>query len=165
MAARRSSGILRLVFRAPVFFYRWRCGWLLGHRFLLLVHIGRRTGLRRCTVLEVAEYRENGPELVVVSAFGRRADWLRNIEASPHPEVITGSQHFTSTYRILGADEAVRVLAGYQHRNRLIAPIIRLGFSWLLGWKFDGSQEHRRRLAAQLPFVAFRPRLQQSGNP
>jgi deazaflavin-dependent oxidoreductase (nitroreductase family) len=164
MAARRLSGTLRWLFQAPVFAYRCGCGWLFGHRLLLLIHIGRRTGVRRHTVLEIVEYRENGPEAVVVSAFGREADWLRNIEASPHPEVIIGSQHFVATYRVLGEDEAVRVLAGYQHRNRFIAPIVRAGFSWLLGWKFDGSEEHRHWLAAQLPFIAFRPRSQHSDN-
>ena len=165
MAGRRLSGTLRWLFRAPVFVYRWRCGWLLGHRFLLLIHVGRRTGRRRDTVLEVVEYRKDGPEAVVVSAFGREADWLRNIEATPNPEVIIGSLHFTAEYRVLGEDEAVRVLAGYQHRNRLIAPIVRLGFSRILGWKFDGSEEHRRRLAAQLPFIAFRRRLRASNDP
>jgi len=79
--------------------------------------------------------------------------------------VIIGSQHFIATCRVVGGDEAVRVLAGYQHRNRFIAPIVRAGFSWLLDWKFDGSEEHRRRLAAQLPFIAFRPRSPQRSNP
>ena len=55
---------------------------MLGHRFLLLIHVGRRTGLRRHTVLEVMEYRREGPEAVVMSAFGRNADWLRNIGGS-----------------------------------------------------------------------------------
>jgi hypothetical protein len=41
----------------------------------------------------------------------------------------------------------------------LIAPIIRRVLSRLLGWHYDGSDDHRRRLAARLPFVAFRPRL------
>jgi deazaflavin-dependent oxidoreductase (nitroreductase family) len=149
---------LRWLLRAPVFLYRWHCGRLLGHRFLLVIHVGRRTGIRRHTVLEIVEYRQDGPEAVVVSAFGRGADWLRNIKVTPSPEVVIGSRHFTAAFRVLGADEAVMVLAGYQQRNRLIAPIVRLGFSWLLGWQYDGSEEHRRRLAAQLPFIAFRPR-------
>ena len=156
---------MRWLFRVPVFFYRWRCGWLFGHRLLLLIHIGRRTGMRRHTVLEIVEYRREGPEAVVVSAFGREAQWLRNIEASPNPEVVIGSQHFTAIYRVLGEDEAVGALAGYQHRNRFIAPIVRAGFSWLLGWRYDGSEEHRRRLAAQLLFIAFGPRSGQSKNP
>jgi hypothetical protein len=50
------------------------------------------------------------------------------------------------------------VLGGYEQRNRLIAPIIRWVLSRLLGRHYDGSEAHRRRLAAQLPFIAFRPR-------
>jgi hypothetical protein len=49
-------GALRYFF-APVSLYRLHLGWLLGHRFLLLTHTGRRSGLRRQTVLEVMEYR------------------------------------------------------------------------------------------------------------
>ena len=37
----------------PVCLYRWKCGWLLSYRFMLLGHIGRRTRLHRHTVLEV----------------------------------------------------------------------------------------------------------------
>jgi deazaflavin-dependent oxidoreductase (nitroreductase family) len=158
MAASRLSGSLRLLFRAPVYLYRWRLGWLLGHRFLLLTHRGRRTGRRRHTVLEVVEYRGDGPEAVVISAFGKKADWLRNIEATPNPVVILDSRRFCAIYRVLGDDEAAGVLAGYEQRNRLMAPVIRLVLSRLLGWRYDGSAENRRRLAAQLPFVAFRPR-------
>lgn len=157
MAASRPSGTLRRLLQAPAYLYRWRLGWLLGHRFLLLVHLGRRSGTRHCTVLEVVEYRPETREAVVISAFGRNADWLRNIEAAPHPEVVIGSQRFTAVHRRLEADEAERVLAGYERRNRLAAPIIRGVLSRLLGWRYDGSAEHRRRLAAQLPFVAFRP--------
>src|SRR6201997_2705366 len=102
----RPNAALRPVFRAPVYLYRWKCGRLLGHRFLLLIHVGRRTGLRRHTVLEVIEYRPEGPEAIVMSAFGPNADWLRNIEATPGPQVVIGSQRFTAAHRILNEEEA-----------------------------------------------------------
>jgi deazaflavin-dependent oxidoreductase (nitroreductase family) len=138
--------------------YRWKCGWLLGHRFLLLIHVGRRTGLTRQTVLEILEYQKEGPEAVVMSAFGPTADWLCNIETSPNPEVVIGSQRFFATYRVLDEEEAVRVITGYEQRNWLVAPIIRLILSHLLGWRYDGSRDDRLQLAAQLPFIAFRQR-------
>jgi deazaflavin-dependent oxidoreductase (nitroreductase family) len=153
----RLNPALRVLFRAPANLYRWRCGRLLGHRFLLLIHTGRRTGLRRQTVLEVMEYRNDGPEAIVMSAFGLDADWLRNIRAAPEPEVIIGSCRFTATYRLLEADEAIRVIAGYERRNRFAAPIIRRVLSGLVGWRYTGSDKDRHRLAAQLPLVAFRP--------
>ena len=142
----------------PVYLYRWKCGWLLGHRFLMLIQVGRRTGLRRCTILEVMEYRKGLPEMVVMSAFGRNSDWLRNIEATPSLEVIIGARLFPAVYRTLDETEATAVIAGYERRNRIIAPVVRAALSRLVGWRYDGSEQARRRLAAQRPLIAFRPR-------
>ena len=158
MAATRLNAMSRRLFRAPLYLYRWKCGWLLGHRFLLLIHVGRRTGLRRHTVLEVMQYRKEGPEAVVMSAFGPNADWFRNIEATPGPEVVIGSQCFVAAHRFLGEEEAVAVVTGYEQRNWVIVPIIRLVLSRLLGWRYNGSADDRRRLVTQLPLIAFRPR-------
>ncbi len=154
----RLSRASRWLFRAPVYLYRWRCGRLLGRRFLLLIHTGRRTGRRRETVLEIMKYRRNGPEAVVMSAFGRSADWLRNIEAMPGAQVVIGPERFFVAHRILGVEEAVDVVGGYEERNWLLRPIIRLVLSRLLGWPYRGSASDRERLARQLPLVAFRPR-------
>jgi deazaflavin-dependent oxidoreductase (nitroreductase family) len=74
----RPNAILRFLFLTPTYLYRLRCGWLFGHRFLLLIHVGRRTRLRRYTVLEILEFRRQPPEVIVMSAFGPKADWLRN---------------------------------------------------------------------------------------
>ncbi len=158
MIAIKKKGMLWYLFRAPVYLYRWRLGWLLGHRLLLLTHIGRRSGLRRQTVLEVVEYRKAGPEVVVANGFGPDSDWLRNIEARPGEEVSVGSQHFVASHRFLGEDEAMRVIESYEHRNRFIAAIVRRGFSWLLGWQYRGGEDDRRRLVTQIPLIAFRPR-------
>jgi hypothetical protein len=104
------------------------------------------------------EYREAGPEVVVMSAFGRNADWLRNIEVTPTPEVLIGRQRFVATYRVLDVEEAISVAERYEQRNRFLAPIVRLVLSSLLGWSYRGSASDRRRLAAQLPLIALRPR-------
>jgi deazaflavin-dependent oxidoreductase (nitroreductase family) len=157
MAATRSNGLLRRLLQSPVYLYSWNCGWLLGHRFLLLIHIGRRTGLRRYTVLEVVEYRKDGPEAVVMSAFGHNAEWLRNILAPPAPEVVIGSKHFIAAQRFLGEEEALRVIAGYEQRNWIIVPVIRWVLSRFLGWRYRSSTIDRRRLVNQLPLIAFRP--------
>jgi deazaflavin-dependent oxidoreductase (nitroreductase family) len=145
-------------FRAPVYLYRWHLGWLFGHRCLLLTHIGRRTGLPHRTVLEVVEYRKEGPEVVVVNGFGRESDWVRNIEATAGEEVTFGSQHFVAVHRFLEEEEAARVIEDYERRNRFLTPIVRAGLSWLLGWKYHGTESDRRRLVKQVALIAFRPR-------
>jgi deazaflavin-dependent oxidoreductase (nitroreductase family) len=149
---------LRHLLRAPVYLYRWRLGPLFGKRFLLLTHTGRRTGIRHQTVLEVMEYREAGPEAVVMSGFGRNSDWLRNIEKTPNEEVIIVSRHFQASHRFLAEEEAVNVVRNYERRNRLVASLVRWVLSRLLCWQYRGSTDDRRRLVGQLPLIAFRPR-------
>ncbi len=165
MVAIKKKGPFWYFLRTPVYLYRFHLGWLLGKRFVLLTHIGRRTGKRRQTVLEVVEYRKEGPEVVVANGFGPNSDWVRNIEARPGEEVTVGSRHFAAAHRFLGEEEAMRVIQGYEHRNRFITPIVRRGFSWLLGWKYRGGEEDRRRLVRQLPLIAFRPRATQGTVP
>ncbi|HTQ35196.1 MAG TPA: nitroreductase family deazaflavin-dependent oxidoreductase [Stellaceae bacterium] len=153
----RPNRAIRWLFRLPVCLYHWRLGWLLGHRFLLLIHTGRRSGRRHETVLEVMEYRAASREAVVMNAFGRNSDWRRNIEARPGAEIIIGREQFLATHRDVEPEEAAAVVAGYERRNRLMAPIVRLGLRWLAGWPYRGTDADRQRLVAQLPLIAFRP--------
>src|ERR1700739_2511399 len=154
----RKKRMLRYLFRAPVYIYRWHLEWLFGKRLLLLTHTGRRTGLRRQTVLEVVEYRKEGPEVVVANGFGPDSDWLRNIEAKSDEEVTVGRRHFVASHRFLSEEEASVVIERYEHRNQFVAPIVRAGFTWLLGRKYRASESDRRRLVSQIPLLAFRPR-------
>jgi hypothetical protein len=70
----RQNRWARRVFKAPIRLHRWRLGWVLGHRFLLLEQRGRRSGRRYETMLEVVK-REPMGEIVVVSGWGPTADW------------------------------------------------------------------------------------------
>jgi hypothetical protein len=53
---RSAPAWLRWVFRAPRRLYDVGWGGLLGHRFLLLRHTGRRTGRQHAVVLEVLRH-------------------------------------------------------------------------------------------------------------
>jgi deazaflavin-dependent oxidoreductase (nitroreductase family) len=93
--SRRSSDFLarllqnRRLVRAPIWLYRLGLGFLMGHRMLLLEHIGRRTGARRHAVLEVVE-RPAADEYVIVSGFGERSQWYQNVIAKPDVRVSVG---------------------------------------------------------------------------
>jgi hypothetical protein len=102
-------------------------------------------------------YRKEVPEAVVMSGFGHDADWLRNIESSPSPEIVVGAQHFVASYRFLGEDEAIKVVRSYESRNWFMTPIVRRVLSRLLGWRYHGSDAECRKLVRQLPLLAFRP--------
>ncbi|MGZ6320715.1 MAG: nitroreductase family deazaflavin-dependent oxidoreductase, partial [Ktedonobacterales bacterium] len=83
-------GLLKWGFNLPIALYRARLGWLLGHRFLLLTHRGRKTGMIRHTVLEVVHFDPATRESTVLSAYGERADWYHNLLVHPAVEVQTG---------------------------------------------------------------------------
>ena len=127
--------------------YRLRLGRLLGSRFLLLRHRGRRTGAVRETVLEVIG--RNGDEVFVISGFGPRSDWLRNIRASPPLLVETGGRSFVPVARFLEVEEAASVLDDYAERNRRAASI--------LGKRLYGGEFDPRRLAEATTVVGLRP--------
>ncbi len=63
--------LIRVLLRGPVLLYDWNLGWLLGSRFLLVTHVGRRSGRRYRTVLEVIGRLSASGEFVVVSGSGR----------------------------------------------------------------------------------------------
>lgn len=146
-----------MLLRAPARLYDWHCGWLLGHRFLRLTHVGRRSGRRYQTMLEVIRTDADTDEVVVVAGLGRRADWYRNLQAAPAVEVAIGHRRFRPVHRVLDVEEAIRALADYERRNRLVTPVIRSVLSWLVGWRYDGGDSARRRLARELPVIGFRP--------
>jgi deazaflavin-dependent oxidoreductase (nitroreductase family) len=153
-----SSLLLRRLLGAPRALYRWHLGWLLGHRFCCLTHIGRRSGKRYETVVEVVEFDRTSRRLVVVAGFGPGTDWYRNIRANGCADVAIGRQRFPATARELDEDDADAVLAAYERRNRFVAPLVRAVLGWLLGWDYDGSPAARRRAVRQLPMLALRPR-------
>ena len=106
-------------FRLPIYLYRLKLGWSLGHRFLLLIHRGRKSGLLHQTVLEVIRYNPAAEESVVLSARGEKADWYRNIDASPALEVRTGRERYVPKQRFLAPEENHAVILEYARRHPL----------------------------------------------
>lgn len=156
---------MRALFAAPRTLYEHHLGWMLGYRFLCLSHMGRRSGRRYRTVLEVLSYEPERPRVVVMSGFGERADWLLNLQAGGFGEVETGRRRFVADYRRLPADEAELVLAAYERRNRWLRPILLRVLSRLLGWPYDASPSARKRAVQQLPLIAFAPRVETQQQP
>ncbi len=152
----RSSprGLLRLALRLPIWLYRLGLGGLLGHRFLLLTHRGRKTGRPRTTMLEVVHYDPATHESVVAAAWAGRADWYRNVQASPALRVQTAGVRYTPAQRFLTPDEVYATLRAYERAHPLAARAI----GPLLGIPFGRPDAELRAVAAALPMVAFRPR-------
>lgn len=79
-----------MALRVPGLLYRARLGWLLGNRFLYLIHRGRKSGKTRRAVLEIVRFDGDLPEATVVAGWGPQTQWYRNLEVAPAVEVWVG---------------------------------------------------------------------------
>ena len=151
--ASKPTGLLKLAFTLPKYLYRWHLGWLLGHRCLMVTHLGRKTGRKRQTVLEVVHYASSTRECIVMSGYGTRSDWYRNIQAQPAIKVQIGFQQYAPQQRMLSVEETLERLEEYQRHHPL-------GFRELMrlvGYAYDGTTEGLHTVAQALRGVAFRP--------
>lgn len=149
----KPRGLVRMLFRLPIYLYRLDLGWLLGHRFLMLTHRGRKSGLLRQTVLEVLHYDPGTGESIVLAALGERADWYRNIQANPPLEVQTGRLRYVPQYRFLTSEETYQTWTNFEQAH----PFEAQAASWVLGLEHDRTPAGRARLVHTLSLVAFRP--------
>lgn len=147
-------GLARLALRMPIWLYQAGLGWLLGARFLMLTHIGRKTGRPRQTVLEVVRHDPATDTYFIASGWGERSDWLRNIQQNPHVLVHSGGRRLEAVAERLPVDAAAEVLHSYaRHHSLAFRNLAKL----MIGVALDGSAASCRRLAIRVPLVAVRP--------
>jgi deazaflavin-dependent oxidoreductase (nitroreductase family) len=148
------KGLQRALFRAPIYLYRVGLGVLLGSRFVYLVHTGRTSGRRREVVLEVVRFDRATPELFVVAGWGRKADWLRNIEAAPAVEVRVGRERWQRPrQRFLDAEEMTGLLHDYRERH----PRAWAALAPRLGLDPNSPDAGVAEAVESFPAVGFRP--------
>ncbi len=149
---RPPRGLQRLVWRMPILLYRLGLGWLLGRRFLLLTHIGRKTGRPRQAVLEIVEHDPAAEIYYVASGFGPRSDWYRNILKTPQVTIQVGNRRMRAVARPLSPEESGEIMARYARRH----PTAARRLARVLGLDVDGTEEGYRRIGeAHIPFVAL----------
>lgn len=153
----RPSPLLAWLFGLPTWLYRNGFGWVLGKRFLALTHRGRKSGRTHQTVLEVISYDSTREESVVVSAYGTKADWYRNLQTEPALRVRTGRLDYVPEQRFLDAEEraemARRFCEDHPWEARLM---VRMLPSIGAAVHADRSVDPVEMLSS-LPMVALRP--------
>ena len=112
------KGLLGWLLTLPRYLFRAHLGFLMGHRFLVLVSQGRKSGLRRETPLEVVRYDKAKREAIVAAGWGRKTQWLHNVEAGLAREIWIGRERYVPSYRIL--DVTPTELGELKERNRLL---------------------------------------------
>lgn len=144
-------GLAAIPWRLPIYLYKLHLGWLLGQRFMLLTHIGRKSGLPRYAVIEVIHHDPQTNTYYAASGFGEKSHWFRNIMKTPQVTIQVGRRKMRARAERLSVDEGEAILQQYAQKH----PLALRELSRFMGTPYDGTRESVRRIAERIPIVAF----------
>ena len=148
----RPGWLLTAIFRIPIGLYRAGLGAWVGPHFLMIRTTGRKSGRQRYTVLEWSACPHTGLPLIM-SGWGDRSDWVRNLRADPRCEVWIGKASSPAQATPLAAEEVAELITAYLAN----APSMQHTFERFSGIKLDGSSEALLATAPYFPCFRLRP--------
>ena len=149
-----TTGPRRWLFRTPLLVYRARLGWLFGHRLVMLVHRGRRSGRWRQVVVEVVVRDPKTGAVTVASGYGPGSNWYRNLLADPDAEIVLGSRRLAVRATRVPPEQGGELMVDYAWRRPRSARMV----ARQMGVQVDGSEAAFRALGEALPYVRLEPR-------
>ena len=147
------SGISRLLFRAPIWLYKYNLGWLMSGRMLKITHTGRKSEEPRHVVLEVVKHDPSIDTYYIAAAWGEKSDWVKNIQANPNVHVQVGRRNLDMIAEPLTPDQSEAVILDYSQKHAATM----MNLARFMGYKLDGSEEDFRELGRMLMMFALIP--------
>lgn len=146
------SGLLRILFRIPVYFYRVGLGWMFGKRFVLINHTGRKTGKQHQAVAEVVELEKETGNVIIVAGYGERTQWYKNLKKQLETTIQIGNQKYIVTIELISPHDGENIIARYLDKYGKLTGQL---FS-MIGYEWDGTEADARKIAREgLRFVRF----------
>jgi deazaflavin-dependent oxidoreductase (nitroreductase family) len=142
--------------KMPLILYRLGLGRLLGKRFLLLTHVGRKSGKVYRSVLAVLKFDPSTGEIYAVSPWSA-SNWYRNIQAAPAREVETGDVRYAPAQRALSPEEIAALFVTFRREHPVFSRMV----ARIPGWKIDSTYAEFLALARTLRGMAFQPQKEQ----
>lgn len=144
-------GCSRLLWRSPIWLYRANLGWLFGERFLLLNHVGRRSGQVRQAVIEVIKVDGSRNTYYVAAGFGPTSDWYQNLLKAPLAEIWTGRRRRRVKAGILSLSEAEGIIKDYARRH----PFAMRSLAKVIGYEMKGGEVDYQAFVRTIPVVSL----------
>lgn len=146
------KGIERFVLRMPIYLYRIGLGFLLGDRFLMLTHTGRKSGLSRRVVLEVAQHDFVNDRYYIASGWGEKSNWYQNILNNPNVKFQVKNHKYDGYATKVDKDGAANVLFDYATRYPSAFSILS---HRILGQRLEPSKVNCILMADYVPVVVL----------
>ena len=145
------TGLKLAFFRAPLYLYRLRLGFLLGERFLRLKHWGRVSGELKETVIEVVDQDKDAGKVFAASGFGEQSQWFKNIVAKEDVFVTLKNTEYKAIARVVDKAQAQEVLLRYARSH----PKAIKGVARLSGYAMDGTESDVIEFSGIVRIVEF----------
>ena len=148
------KGFKRLLMRSPLLLYKLGLGWIMGERFLKLIHRGRKSARVHDTVLEVVGRDDDTGTYYIASGWGEGSHWFRNITRTPGVGVQVGNRTFKARAERLPIGQACEIHYKYARKYPKAFAILT---KRILGEKLEPTKENASKMAKYVPVVALRP--------
>jgi deazaflavin-dependent oxidoreductase (nitroreductase family) len=146
------KGLLAWLFKLPIGFYRIHLGSLLGDRFLLLTHTGRKTGRLHQTVVEVVQHDQVSETFYVASGWGEKSSWYKNIIAHPQVTIQVGNREYSAVAERVSPEQGAQIIRAYAREH----PLALRELSRIMHYPLDGSEASAMNFGRNIPILAFR---------
>lgn len=152
---KRPGKFLKFFFKVPVWMYKIGFGGferLIGAQWMLVTHIGRKTGKRYESMVDVMDYDKATDTYYIEAAYGTRADWYKNIQSSAVFEARVGRRKFKARAGALSTEGASDMLVQF-YRSK---PAYTRSVMAMAGMKFKDEND-LRELGKKLTLLAVKP--------
>ena len=149
---RPPRGFSRLVWRLPIGLYRAHLGWLITSHFLLLEHVGRKSGQARQAVLEVLKRDKANDVYYLAAGFGPSSDWYQNLLKTPRAKIKSGFRKADVLAEVLSIEEAGEIIMDYARRY----PTAIRTLAKIIGYEVGKGEVDYRVFAKMVPIVALK---------
>ena len=143
--------LLRLIHLPPRILYAIGLGPVIGRFVLLLTTTGRKSGKPRVTPLQ---YEEIEGKIYLGAALGKKADWVRNIQAHPQVEIrLKGRRFMGRAETVTDPQQIANFLeVRLQHHPKMVGAMLRAE-----GVALPPSRSELVRYAAHLCVIVINP--------
>jgi deazaflavin-dependent oxidoreductase (nitroreductase family) len=154
--SRKPRGLLKIFFKVPIYLHKLGLvGWIekfSGAQWMLITTIGRKTGKPRQVMVDVLNYDQEHDTYFIEAAYGRRADWVRNIRANPVFQAQVGKREFSARAVELPPERNGDLLVAMYQR----APGYTRAVCAMVGVKVN-SEEDIKKVGGKLLLLAVEP--------
>ncbi len=148
-------GWLKYFFKVPVYVARMGfAGWerLIGVEWMLLTTVGRKSGKKRYTMVDVLLHDKDKDTYFIEVGFGKNSDWYRNILANPAFEAQVGRRKFHAIAEELPRERTADVMVNFVRRR----PAYSKSVMKLVGITYT-TEEELRKMAFHWMLMAVHP--------